>query len=250
MLVVSDGVSVSPNPHLASAAAVDAAAATPGGRPFAGPDDLVAAVSPTRTRPPAAVPSDSDPSLDPRTAATPPARSSSPWPRRPRSHVANVGDARGYLLRPDPTAPGGGRSSSSPPTTAWRPRAVAEGVDPDVALNLPGGPRHHRLAGGRRPRAGAARAAVPVAAGDLVLVCSDGLWNYAPTDAGSRRMVTGRLPPPGRGDPALAAAVCEAPGDWADEAGGADNICVALAPVADHGGDPGRRPSESGGADV
>src|SRR5690606_25022380 len=45
VLVVSDGVSASPNPHLASAAAVRAAAERLAGRPFTGEADVAAAVA-------------------------------------------------------------------------------------------------------------------------------------------------------------------------------------------------------------
>ena len=60
VLVVSDGVSVSPNPHKASAAAVAAAASRLAGRPFGGPADLAAAVADAHAAA-SAVPNDDDP---------------------------------------------------------------------------------------------------------------------------------------------------------------------------------------------
>ena len=58
-----------------------------------------------------------------------------------------------------------------------------------------------------------------------MLACSDGLWNYAPTDAAMGELAT-MLPE--AGEPVPFADVCERLVTWAVGAGGMDNICVAL----------------------
>ena len=242
VLVVSDGVSISPNPHLASRAAVDAAAARLGGRPFAGPDDLVAAVSDAHVAA-SAVPNDTDPSWTPdgsHAACTIVVAVATPS----EVHMVNVGDARGYVVRPG--AEGSATWSVDQLTTddSVAARAVAEGVPVDVALNLPGGHAITAWLGADAHELAVHVSAVPLAAGDLVLVCSDGLWNYAPTDQALSGLVTAALPPPGEDIPL--AAGCAHLVDWANEQGGADNICVALAPAPGGSGEtPGRSTDES-----
>jgi serine/threonine protein phosphatase PrpC len=237
VLVVSDGVSISPNPHLASRAAVDAAVARLGGRPFGGPDDLVAAVADAHVAA-SAVPNDTDPqwTFD----GTHPACTIVVAVATPGEvHMANVGDARGYVVRRAPAA-GGGTGAAD----AWSveqvtvddsvaAQAVAQGVAVEVALNLPGGHAITAWLGGDARDVAAHVSSTRAAAGDLVLVCSDGLWNYAPTDQAIGGLVSAALPAPG-GDIPLAT-VCEHLVDWANEQGGADNICVTLAPVPDVG---------------
>jgi len=242
VLVVSDGVSISPNPHLASQAAVDAAAARLGGRPFTGPEDLVAAVSDAHAAA-SAVPNDTDPSWTAdgsHAACTIVVAVTTPS----EVHMVNVGDARGFAVRPGAEDVPAWSVEQLTTDDSVAARAVAEGVPVDVALNLPGGHAITAWLGADAHELQVHVSAAPLAAGDMVLVCSDGLWNYAPTDQALGGLVTAALPPPGEDIPL--AAGCAHLVDWANEQGGADNICVALAPVPGGSGQiPGSPTTES-----
>ncbi|HKY66933.1 MAG TPA: hypothetical protein VJM49_11205, partial [Acidimicrobiales bacterium] len=150
-----------------------------------------------------------------------------------QAHLTNVGDARGYVVRP---AADGWAAEQVTVDDSVAARAVAQGIDPDVALNLPGGHAITAWLGADAHELRAHLVSVDVAPGDLVLVCSDGLWNYAATDQALTGLLQAALPPPG--DPLAPAAVCERLVTWAIDQGGADNICVALAPVPGADGAP------------
>ena len=229
VLVVSDGVSISPNPHLASRAAVDAAVARLGGRPFGGPDDLVAAVVEAHAAASAA-PNDTDPHWT--TDGSHPACTIVVGVAAPDGvHMANVGDARGYVVRPDGDAWSVEQVTVDDSVAA---QAVAQGIDVEIALNLPGGHAITAWLGADADDVAAHVGTAKAGPGDLVLAVSDGLWNYAPTDQALGGLVSAALPAPG--EPVVLAAVCERLVDWANEQGGADNICVTLAPVPGAGG--------------
>jgi serine/threonine protein phosphatase PrpC len=224
VLVVSDGVSVSPNPHKASAAAVAAAAGRLAGRPFGGPDDLAAAVADAHVAA-SAVPNDDDPHWT--TDGTHPACTIVVAVVTGTAvHTANVGDARAHLLTPS----AGGDSWTATQLTvddSVAAEAVAQGIDAALALNLPGG---HGItawlgadAHGLDPHIESHEAG----SGDVLLVCSDGLWNYAPTDEAMGDLLTATLPPPGTPTEPLAE-LSEQLVSWAVDQGGADNITVAL----------------------
>src|SRR5690606_16426842 len=99
VLVVSDGVSVSPSPHRASAAAVAAAAARLAGRAFAGPNDLLAAIADAHEAV-IGVPGDDDPHWTP-DGSHPACTIVVAVAAGDTVHVANVGDARAHLLHGD-----------------------------------------------------------------------------------------------------------------------------------------------------
>jgi len=223
VLAVSDGVSISPNPHLAARAAVEAVVARLGGGPFTGPDDLVAAVSDAHAAA-SVVPNDTDPDWPPDgshaacTIVVAVATTS-------EVHMVNVGDARGYVVR---AGEAGWSVEQLTTDDSVAARAVAEGIPADVALNMPGGHAITAWLGDDAHDLEAHVAASPLGPGDIVLVCSDGLWNYAATDQALGGLVSAALPGPGADIPL--AAGCEHLVDWANEQGGADNISVALAP--------------------
>jgi serine/threonine protein phosphatase PrpC len=248
VLVVSDGVSASPNPHKASAAAVTAATRRLVGRPFTGPDDLVGAVADAH-----AAASAVDPGGDPH------------WPEDgshpactivvavatpSEVHVANVGDARAHLLAP---AEGGWSAVQVSTDDSVAAQAVAQGIEVEVALALPGGHGITAWLGADAPEPRphlARRAAAP---GDLLLACSDGLWNYAATDEAMTALASDLLAPPGDPSRPLGEPLgpqCERLVGWANDRGGNDNITVALAPVprpagdAAAAGDPALDPSD------
>jgi serine/threonine protein phosphatase PrpC len=237
VLVVSDGVSVSPNPHLASAAAVLAATSRLGGRPFSGPADLVAAVEGAQVAV-CEVPSEGDPHWLVADGTHPSCTIVIAVATGTELHVANVGDARAHLLTQvpgDSAGPGSGSGWKATQLTiddSAAAQAIAEGIDAEIALSLPGG---HAITAwlGADARGVTPHLAVhPLAAGDVVLATSDGLWNYAATDAALSDLVSTLLPPadellagPGLGGH------CERLVTWAVDQGGADNVTVAITPA-------------------
>jgi serine/threonine protein phosphatase PrpC len=239
VLVVSDGVSISPNPHKASGAAVAAAVGRLAGRPFAGLDDLAEAVALAHAAASAA-PADGDPywSAD---GTHPAATIVVAVATDTAVHVANVGDARAHLL-----SPAGDTWCATQLTTddSVAAQAVAQGIAAHVALNLPGGHAITAWLGADAPALAPHVASHPAAPGDLLLVNSDGLWNYAPTDEAMGALATATLPPPGTPTEPLAG-LCEQLVTWANDQGGADNICVALTPLPAPPGDAGTTPDPS-----
>ncbi|WP_262384842.1 PP2C family protein-serine/threonine phosphatase [Actinoplanes teichomyceticus] len=153
--------------------------------------------------------------------------------RGPHVGFGWVGDSRAYWVA------GSGPAEQLTEDDSWARHVIALGVDPRVAMN---DPKAHAItawlgadAGRITPRIGAFTARVP---GHLVL-CSDGLWNYLtdPADFGDAvrsalRIATGPRP-------LLEAA--RALVAYANSAGGADNITVAILPV------PPPSPAEAGG---
>lgn len=252
VLVVSDGVSVSPNPHLASAAAVAAAATRLAGRPFAGDQDLIDAVA-LAHRAASEVPTSGDPHWV--EDGTHPACTIVVAVVSPTDvHVANVGDARGYLLTATTAATpndSAAAADGSEPAPVWAAtqltsddsvaaEAVEMGVDPDLALELDGGHAITAWLGADAPGVEANLATHELGADDLVLLCSDGLWNYATTDAALGGLVSAHLPPPGTPPEALGPP-CEHLVDWANGRGGVDNITVTIARVPGEDGADSQR---------
>ena len=137
-------------------------------------------------------------------------------------HFANVGDAR---VRPREVGRrmDGAQVSVDDSVAA---QAVERGVSAAAALALPGGHAITALARSRRPALAPHMTQVEVGPGDLILPCSDGLWNYVPTDEEMSELLTTML----AGEPEFGP-VCERLVAWAIERGGADNICVAVGAV-------------------
>ncbi len=225
VLVVSDGVSVSPNPHRASAAAVAAAGERLAGRAFGGPDDLVAAIAEAHEAV-SAVPGDDDPHWTP-DGSHPACTIVVAVAAGDTVHVANVGDARAHLLHGEGERWTAIQISADDSVAA---HAVAQGIDPDIALNMPGGHGITAWLGGDATSLEPHVASLAAAPGDVLLASSDGLWNYAPTDAALGGLVTTVLAAPGA-PLAPPAAACARLVDWANDQGGADNITVAITPL-------------------
>lgn len=225
VLVVSDGVSVSPNPHRASGAAVAAAAARLSGRAFTGPDDLVAAVAEAHEAV-SAVPGDDDPYWTP-DGSHPACTIVVAVAAGDAVHVANVGDARAHLLRGEDGSWVATQISTDDSVAA---QAVAQGIELEIALNLPGGHGITAWLGGDAGSVEPHVTSVAAAPGDVLLASSDGLWNYAPTDAAMGALVTTVLAAPGT-TPIPPAGPCARLVDWANDQGGADNITVAITPL-------------------
>lgn len=208
VLVVADGVSRSPNPDLAARHASDAAASVLETQPFTGQTDLAGAVVAAQQAA-SDTPSHGDPNWTD-DGSHPACTLVIAVAADDAVHAVSVGDSRAYLLSRQAAGEWSATSltsdhSSGHALTSW---LGADGpADADFA-------RH------------------PAAAGDVILACSDGLWNYAPGDAAFGQLVSGIL-----GDADLnvhvgAAEACEQLVDWAIEQGGADNVSVAIAPVA------------------
>jgi serine/threonine protein phosphatase PrpC len=134
--------------------------------------------------------------------------------------VGWVGDSRAYWL------PVEGPAEQLTEDDSWATHAIALGADPEMALR---DPKAHAItawlgadAGPVRPRTAGFTVTAP---GHLVL-CSDGLWNYLPDPARFADTVRDALD----GRSLLEAAKQLA--EFANAAGGADNITVVLIPVA------------------
>jgi PPM family protein phosphatase len=131
-----------------------------------------------------------------------------------------VGDSRGYWV------PVEGDAVQLTEDDSWATHAISLGVDPQSAWN---DPKAHAItawlgadAGTIRPRTGAFFAETP---GHLVL-CSDGLWNYLTEPAAFADTVRAALR-----DSAGLLEAGRALVDFANAAGGSDNITVALVPL-------------------
>jgi serine/threonine protein phosphatase PrpC len=141
--------------------------------------------------------------------------------------VANVGDARAHLLS------GAGDDWTAAQITtddSLAAQAVAQGIDAEVALNLPGGHAITAWLGADAHGLAPHVATVDASPGDVLIVSSDGLWNYAATDDALGELVAAAFPRPGTPVEPLAG-LCERLVSWAVDQGGVDNICVALAPL-------------------
>jgi serine/threonine protein phosphatase PrpC len=238
-VVVSDGVSASFDPDAASDIAVRAA-----GELLAGarhPDAPLVADDPDETagleRPPGAVglagavahaitgAAAAVASLahtgDPRRAAANPACTIvAAAVRGPHVGYGWVGDSRVYWLGPE------GPAEQLTEDDSWATHVIAMGADPVSAMN---DPKAHAItawlgadAGPVRPRVRSFTATEP---GHLLL-CSDGLWNYLldPAELGAlvRECLTSANSLLGAARAMVA---------YANAAGGADNITVAVIPV-------------------
>jgi serine/threonine protein phosphatase PrpC len=227
--VVCDGVSASFDPDVASQTAADAAGAAladaqPDRPEFLSPEQHAALLSEllsTAIGKAGAAVAELAGNGDPRRAVSNPACTIVAATVRDQFvDVGWVGDSRAYWL------PAAGPAEQLTEDDSWATHAIAMGADPQMALR---DPKAHAItawlgadAGPVRPRTAGFTV---TAAGHLVL-CSDGLWNYLPDPAVFADTVRDALD----GRSLLDAAKQLA--DFANAAGGADNITVAIIPVA------------------
>ncbi|MEV6300472.1 protein phosphatase 2C domain-containing protein [Actinoplanes sp. NPDC051861] len=143
--------------------------------------------------------------------------------RGPHVGFGWVGDSRAYWLGPE------GPAEQLTEDDSWAQHVIALGVDPETAMN---DPKAHAItawlgadAGPVRPRVGAFTVTQP----GLLVLCSDGLWNYL-TDPGAFADVVRACLVSASGPSALLDAARSLVA-YANKAGGADNITVALVPV-------------------
>jgi serine/threonine protein phosphatase PrpC len=213
--VVCDGVSTSDRPDEASLAGADAAAGVlaaaleAGGDPARASADAMAAASD-------AVAGIADPA-GPQHAA-PAATYVSAVIAGTGVTVCWAGDSRAYWLPADPA----GSARLLTRDDSWAEELIAAGVPQAEALASPQAHQITRWLGpGGRTDDPAVTSFEPGCDG-VVLLCSDGLWNYLPEPAGLAALAL----PAALADPVAAACRLVA---FALEAGGADNITVVLA---------------------
>jgi PPM family protein phosphatase len=217
-VVVCDGVSASFDPDVASAAAAEAAGtrlAT-----LAGGEGLSAGIGAAIVAAGAAV-AELAGTGDPRRAASNPACTIvAACLRGAQVGYGWVGDSRAYWL------PAGGAAVPLTEDDSWAAHAIGLGADPQAAWN---DPKAHAItawlgadAGPIAPRTDSLTVQEP---GHLVL-CSDGLWNYLTDPATFADTVRAHLRD---ADSPLAAA--RSLTAFANDAGGTDNITVALIPA-------------------
>jgi serine/threonine protein phosphatase PrpC len=135
----------------------------------------------------------------------------------------NVGDSRIYWI-PDQGASGDPTELSVDDSVAQA--RIAMGVPREEAEK---GPQAHAITkwlGRDSPDFSPRTGSVTVGSPGWVLVCSDGLWNYA-SEAAAIQSLVAELNLPDANPLTLALALV----DWANEQGGKDNISVALARI-------------------
>ncbi|MGY2030588.1 PP2C family protein-serine/threonine phosphatase [Nocardia gipuzkoensis] len=220
VIAVSDGVSTSSQPQVASGAAVRAgvgatAAALAAGQPAAEAimTGLAAAAQAVRE---VDVPDGPAPSCTYVSAIV------SHHGAETEVTVANVGDSRAYWL---PADQGGEPAQRLTVDDSWAQALVDAGAMDERAAMAD--PRAHTLIrwlgadSPAQPWADNCVRTVRVSGPGMLLLCSDGLWNYAPAPSALAERVAGAAP--------ASAAVALA--EFALRCGGGDNITVALAPV-------------------
>jgi serine/threonine protein phosphatase PrpC len=131
--------------------------------------------------------------------------------------VGSIGDSRAYLLG---QTVGGSRTLTV--DDSWAQDRIAEGMASDLAYSHPDAHIITRWLGGDADSSTPAVTAVEVTEPALLVVCSDGLWNYFEDPD-----VLGGLVPEGSTPLEVARCLTEA----ALAAGGRDNITVAVIPL-------------------
>jgi serine/threonine protein phosphatase PrpC len=223
-VVVSDGVSASFDPDVASEAAAGTAGALLAQKP-----DISAAIV-TAKEAVAALAAVGDPR---RAASNPACTIVAATVRGAEINIGWVGDSRAYWL------PAEGPAEQLTEDDSWATHAIAMGADPQAAMR---DPKAHAItawlgadAGPVLPRTGAFTVIGP---GHLIL-CSDGLWNYLTDPAAFAAAVRERLHAGG-----TLIDVARGLVDFANAAGGADNITVAVVPVLPLSNETPALPSE------
>jgi PPM family protein phosphatase len=222
--VVADGVSTSQDPQAASAAASSALARALAAAVGAATDDLLRGAVQAAS---AAVAAATDPGLvdpdgRPRPEVSVPACTlAAAQLSGPQLTVLNVGDSRVYWLPPE------GEPELLSVEDSWAADAIAAGAPAATAY---ADPRAHVItawigvdSGPVEPHIVRRSAAEP----GTVIVCSDGLWNYL-SDPTEFAAVVRRHLAAAAGSPLAAARSLT---DFARDAGGHDNITVAVVPV-------------------
>ena len=233
VLVVCDGVASTANAHLAADAAADAAASLLEellGRPEgAGTDFLGDAIG--RAFGAAEVAVGRVPQGDPDGIDLAPSTTMVVAVATPEQVVVgSVGDSRAYWVSRAP-----GRSRLLTVDDSWAQAGIAEGMDPELAYADPDAQALTRWIGADSESSQPALVVLEVTEPGVLVVCSDGLWNYfeEPGD------LAGLLDAAAGAPLVLARRLTEA----ALSAGGHDNVTVAVLPIDPSGAGP-RSPNE------
>lgn len=139
--------------------------------------------------------------------------------------TAWVGDSRAYWL------PDEGEPLQLTTDHSWAAELVADGMSEAAAMAAPNAHAITRWIGRDDSGEGPEVRAVAPQGGGLLLVCSDGLWNYCPEPTALAELVAGLVPQSAPGEAAGLEPLAVALVDWARGQGGRDNISVALARV-------------------
>ena len=137
-----------------------------------------------------------------------------------RITVANIGDSRAYWLSTDPSD-----TRLLTVDDSWAQESIAEGATPEVAYAHPDAHTITRWVGGDADSVLPTLSTLDVSERGLLVVCTDGLWNYFQDPAS-----LGALIPDWVTSSPLA--VARRLTDAALAAGGQDNITVTVAPIS------------------
>jgi serine/threonine protein phosphatase PrpC len=142
--------------------------------------------------------------------------------------VGSVGDSRAYWIPDD------GEPVQLSTDDSWAAEAMALGLSREEAENGPNAHAITRWLGADAPDPRPRTVERQLEGAGWVLLCSDGLWNYCSEAADLAALVAHQSEALGTaapGEQAAAGSLATALVAWAVDAGGADNISVALARV-------------------
>jgi len=221
-VVVCDGVASTANPHLAAVAAADAALgvldellARPEWPGQDGVQDVVGRAFAAAGRAVLSVPDDEPDGNDLSPSTTMVVAVATPG----QAVVGNVGDSRAYWL-----SEAAGRSRLVTVDDSWAQASIAEGMAPEAAYAHPEAHTITRWIGADAEPGAPALTAVDITEPGVLLVCTDGLWNYFahPEELAALARLAGPAPMD----------MARQLSDAALAAGGQDNVTVAVLPVA------------------
>jgi serine/threonine protein phosphatase PrpC len=226
-VVVCDGVSSTPNPDDASAAAAQAALAVlePVLSGADWPDEadlsevMTRAVEAAGEAAAAVVTTETDIQAAYGQAAHPSTTLVAALSAPERTVLGSIGDSRAYWLGVDP-----GLSRRLTVDDSWAEQAIATGVPVEAAYRAPGAHVITRWLGADAESSTPNLATADLDGPGLLVVCSDGLWNYFEEPAALEELIAAA--PPGATPLDLARHLVDA----ALAAGGSDNVTVAVVP--------------------
>ncbi|MFZ0249130.1 MAG: PP2C family serine/threonine-protein phosphatase [Acidimicrobiales bacterium] len=149
-----------------------------------------------------------------------------------RITIANIGDSRAYWLSPDP-----GQARLLTVDDSWAQESIAEGSAVEVAYAHPEAHTITRWVGADADSVVPTIVTLDVTAPGLLVLCTDGLWNYFEDPGRLGALVPDR-------DTSSPIVIARCLTDAALAAGGQDNVTVVVAPVGPTASGPGQGPTE------